>query len=219
MNTITFGGRVFTPSKVVAVGRNYLDHALEMGQTATDEEPILFLKPNSAISQGGGAHNLPLHLGTVHHEVELCFLIGRGGSMIPVEEAENHIAAFAVGLDFTLRERQSAAKAKGEPWDVSKGFDGAAVFGDFLAREAVADWRNLTLSLSIAGDKRQEGHTAKMIHTIPEIIAQASRFYTLEEGDIFMTGTPQGVGPVVDGDIVFAEIGGLPALTLFIRRR
>ena len=83
----------------------------------------------------------------------------------------------------------------------------------------MADWRNLTLSLSIAGDKRQEGHTAKMIHTIPEIIAQASRFYTLEEGDIFMTGTPQGVGPVVDGDIVFAEIGGLPALTLFIRRR
>lgn len=218
MNSITFGGRVFTPSKVVAVGRNYLNHVREMGGKEADSEPILFLKPNSAIRQGSGEQLFPPHFGVIHHEVELCFLIGKGGSMIAESAALNHIAAYAVGLDFTLRERQTAAKAKGEPWDISKGFDGAARFGEFVAKEKVADWRDLSLHLSISGALRQSGHTGLMIHSIPEIIAHASRFYTLEEGDLFMTGTPAGVGPVEDGDELFAKLGELSALKVSIRR-
>jgi 2-keto-4-pentenoate hydratase/2-oxohepta-3-ene-1,7-dioic acid hydratase in catechol pathway len=219
MKTLKLSGREYSPSKVLCVGQNYLKHVQEMGGKEPPKEPVVFLKPNSAIHTGGGDVFLPDSLGLVHHEIELTALIGRGGRNIPQEDATTSVAGYAVGLDLTLRDRQSADRKVGHPWDLAKGFDNAGVYGDFIPAEAIGDVSNRRLTLHLNGELRQDGSTAQMIHSIARQISFVSQFMTLEEGDLFMTGTPEGVGPLHHGDHIRAEIAGLPVLECIINRK
>jgi uncharacterized protein (TIGR00369 family) len=199
--------------KILAVGRNYADHIAEMGH-APAVPPVLFLKPPSALVHDGGVVALPTGLGAVHHEVELVAVIGRAGRAIDEGAALDHVLGYAVGLDLTLRDLQNEAKKKGEPWDLAKGFDGSAPVSLVVALENAGDVSNLPISLDVNGQRRQEGSTAQMLHGVAQLVAYASRWITLERGDLLFTGTPAGVGPLVAGDRVVARLSDLVTLTV-----
>lgn len=218
LRTITCGGKRIVPTKILCVGSNYPQHAREMG-SPVPAEPIIFLKPNSAIAFGAPSLFIPEDFGLLHHEVELCFVVGRAGKDIAEARAPEHIGGFGVGIDFTLRDRQAEAKRMGRPWNLAKGFDGAAAFGPFLPAREVENPQELVISLSMGGEIRQRGNTQEMIFSPERILSFVSRFMTLEEGDLFMTGTPSGVGEVRHGDFIRAEIEGLPLLELTVLRR
>ena len=204
--------------KILCVGRNYAAHAGEMGEKVPSE-PVLFLKPATAIVRpSGGDLFVPKEFGELHHEVELAVLLGGEGKNLSPERAARLVAGYAVALDLTLREVQARAKRAGEPWSLAKGFDGAAPMGDFVPASGVARPENLSLSLDVNGEIRQKACTSQMIFSSKDILAYASRFLTLEKGDILLTGTPEGVGPLVDGDVLLARIEGLPELRLTMRR-
>lgn len=208
MKRITIGGKDIAPSKVVCVGKNYDAHIAEMGGKGRPAEPTIFIKPNSAIAYCPREILIPEELGLLHHEVELCCLMGEGKA----------IDAYAVGLDLTLRDLQKAAKKVGEPWALAKGFDNAAVIGEFLSAAEIADAGCCTISLSVNGEVRQQAATSEMIFSPAEILSYVSRYMTVEPGDIVMCGTPEGVGPLHHGDVLAAEIAGLPRLRITIRR-
>jgi 2-keto-4-pentenoate hydratase/2-oxohepta-3-ene-1,7-dioic acid hydratase in catechol pathway len=174
------------------------------------------LKPPSALVHDGGTVTLPTGLGSVHHEVELVVVIGRSGRAIPESEALEHVLGYAVGLDLTLRDLQSEAKKKGEPWDLSKGFDGAAPVSLAVPKERAGDVSALTLTLDVNGVRRQEGSTGQMLHGVAALVAYASSWITLERGDLLFTGTPAGVGPVVAGDRLVAGLSDLATLRVTI---
>jgi len=201
--------------KILAVGRNYADHIAEMGN-APAVPPVLFLKPPSALVHDGGTVTLPTGLGSVHHEVELVVAIGRSGRAIPESEALDHVMGYAIGLDLTLRDLQNEAKKKGEPWDLAKGFDGSAPVSLIVPREAAGDAGALALSLDVNGVRKQEGSTAQMLHGVAALVAYASRWITLERGDLLFTGTPAGVGPVKPGDTLVARLADLASLSVTI---
>jgi 5-carboxymethyl-2-hydroxymuconate isomerase len=201
--------------KILAVGRNYADHNAEMGN-ARSVPPVLFLKPPSALVQDGGVVTLPTGLGQVHHEVELVVAVGRSGRAIPEDAALEHVLGYAVGLDLTLRDLQNEAKKKGEPWDLAKGFDGAAPVSHVVPRERAGDVATLALTLDVNGVRRQEGSTGQMLHGVAALVAYASRWITLERGDLLFTGTPSGVGPLVTGDSVVARLSDIATLRVTI---
>ena len=218
MNHVSLGGRQFVPSKVICIGRNFPLHVKEMGGGAPSNEPVLFLKPNSAILFDSPKVFLPQEMGLIHHELELCFVVGRGGRGISPKRAEGAIVGFAVALDLTLRDRQGAAKKAGEPWALAKGFDGSAVLGPFADAETVGDVTDAVMELQVNDEIRQHGNTSEMIFCPEDILCFASRFMTIEPGDLFLCGTPAGVGPLVDGDLIQARIEGLPDLRIGVRR-
>jgi len=191
--------------KILAVGRNYADHIVEMGNRP-DVPPVLFTKPATAIVHDGGEVRIPADAGEVHHEVELVVVIGKSGRAIHEDEAMNHVLGYAVGLDMTLREVQAEAKRKGEPWALAKGFDSSAPVSTVAPREDVGDGSGLELTLEVNGERRQAGNTSQMLHPVPALIAVASRWVTLERGDLLFTGTPAGVGPVKAGDVLEAAL-------------
>ena len=201
--------------KILAVGRNYADHNAEMGQQRP-VPPVMFLKPPSALVHDGETVTLPTSLGQVHHEVELVVAIGRTGRAIGEAVALEHVLGYAVGIDLTLRDLQSEAKSKGEPWALAKGFDGSAPVSMVVPKERAANVADLSLTLDVNGARRQAGSTAQMIHDVAWLIAYASRWITLERGDLLFTGTPAGVGPVVAGDVVEARLSDLVALRVTI---
>lgn len=192
-------------STVYCVGKNYPLHAAEMGGVVPPE-PVIFIKPRTAVISDGGTIRLPNDAGDLHHEVELVAVIGERMSHVSSAAAVRGIIGYAVGLDMTLRERQTLAKKKGEPWAIAKGFDTSAPIGPVIPAAEIADPHALTLRLSVNGEVRQEGGTGDMIYTIPNVVAFLSSFFTLLPGDLIMTGTPHGVGPVVDGDRLVASI-------------
>lgn len=202
--------------KILAVGRNYADHIAEMGHDKP-VPPVLFLKPPSALVQDGGTVTLPVGMGQVHHEVELVVVIGRTGRAITEAAALDHVFGYAVGLDLTLRDLQNEAKKKGEPWDLAKGFDNSAPVSHVIPRERAGDVSNLALSLDVNGARRQDGSTRQMIHGVAALVAYASKWITLERGDLLFTGTPSGVGPVVAGDTLVARLSDLVSLTVAIQ--
>jgi 2-keto-4-pentenoate hydratase/2-oxohepta-3-ene-1,7-dioic acid hydratase in catechol pathway len=218
MHIIRCGSREFAPTKIICVGRNFAAHAREMGGVPPSAEPVLFLKPNSAIARDPGEVVISASLGVLHHEVELCALAGFAGKNFTEDAAAELIAGYAVGIDFTLRERQTAAKNAGEPWALAKGFDCSAVFGAFLPAAEVLDPLGLELTLSVDGACRQRGNTREMLFTPARILAFVSRFMTIEAGDILMCGTPAGVDEVRDGDLLEAQITGFPGLRFVVRR-
>ncbi len=188
MNFINFEGEQISPSKVICIGRNYVDHIAELGNEVPDEM-VIFLKPNSAIStQLHSFHQEPLH-----YEAELCFLFQEG-----------KFSAVAIGLDLTKRTLQTKLKNKGLPWERAKAFDGAAVFSQFVAIDTIDD--NLSLELSIDGKIKQAGGVALMMYKPAEILAELQSFMCLEDGDIVMTGTPKGVGEVISGSEFVAKV-------------
>lgn len=182
LNTITVGNRALTPSKIVCVGRNYVEHIRELGNDVP-EEMVVFIKPNSAISNTLCAgKDEPLH-----YEGELCFVVEHGT-----------LSAVGFGIDLTRRELQSKLKGKGLPWERAKAFDGAAVFSEFV--ELDADIDSLSLALDINGSRVQTGETGMMLYRPGAILAELQTFMSLNDGDVIMTGTPKGVGVIHAGD-------------------
>ena len=217
---ISLPGREDAPclSKILCIGRNYADHAAEMGSDVPDE-PMVFLKPPSAVVRSGEAVRVPPQSSNVHHEVELVAAIGQGGADISVDRALDHVAAYAVGLDMTARDVQQAAKQRRHPWSVAKGFDTFAPLGAFVPARLVVDPQQLRIECVVNGTTRQAASTDAMIFSVAELVAYCSTIFTLTPGDLIYTGTPEGVGPVVPGDSITATISNLPSLEVSVRRR
>ncbi len=206
MHRIKFNnGRIFTPSKIVCVGLNYAAHIEEMSSKLS-ETPVIFLKPNSALHNIEEAIPIPVDAGAVHHEVELAVCIADKIAHISENDVYNHIAGYGLALDLTLRDMQKSAKEKGRPWAVAKGFDHSCPISTFVTKDSVSDVNNLNITLKLNAILRQNGSTSQMIFKLPQLIAYISRFFTLEEGDIILTGTPSGVGPLQPGDRIQASI-------------
>ena len=205
------------PSKIICIGRNYAAHVRELSNEIPSS-PVVFLKPPSSLLGSGGVVILPPQSSDVHHEVELVVEIGTTSRNISEESALSAVRAYAVGLDMTARDLQSAAKEKRLPWTVAKGFDTFCPIGPLAPSDGI-DPSNLEIRLSINGDVRQEGNTSLMLFPVPRLVAYCSSVFTLNEGDLIYTGTPAGVGPVFDGDRLTASISGLPELNVEVSRR
>jgi 2-keto-4-pentenoate hydratase/2-oxohepta-3-ene-1,7-dioic acid hydratase in catechol pathway len=199
--------------KAVCVGRNYAAHAKELGN-AVPEAPILFMKPRAAFVHLVDPIALPQGLGECHHETELCVLVGATLKNASEAECRAAIAGLTLGLDLTLREQQNELKKKGLPWEIAKAFDAAAPMGDFLAADAVSDLTQLEFCLQVNGQLRQQGNTADMITAVLPLMAHISRTFTLEPGDVVMTGTPEGVAALRAGDELRVEMPGFSAVTV-----
>ena len=204
-------GQEFPIGKIVCLARNYAEHARELGNEVP-AEPVLFMKPATSVI-GGGTVRIPGYSRECHYEVELALLIGKTARNVSPEQALEYLAGYGVAIDMTLRDVQERLKAKGLPWEIAKGFDGACPLSDFVPAAEVADPHNLTLRLCVNGEVRQNGTTADMIRRVPLIIAYISNIFTLEPGDVILTGTPSGVGRVWPGEMIEAEIAtvGPPA--------
>ncbi|CAI1109397.1 TPA: fumarylacetoacetate hydrolase family protein [Serratia fonticola] len=197
----------FPVSKVVCVGSNYSDHIKEMG-SVTPPEPVLFIKPETALCDIRQPVAIPKGLGSIHHEVELAVLIGTPLKQANEDRVARAIAGYGVALDLTLRDLQAGFKKAGQPWEKAKAFDGSCPISGFIPVAEFGDPQNTELSLSINDELRQQGNTRDMINPILPLIAYMSRFFTLRAGDIILTGTPQGVGPMVSGDMLKISLNG-----------
>ncbi|MEJ2199391.1 MAG: fumarylacetoacetate hydrolase family protein [Desulfuromonadaceae bacterium] len=202
--------------KVVCLARNYSDHIRELGNE-TPEKAVLFIKPSSSIIGQREPVIIPDFSQNCQHEVELAVLIGKWGKNIRPEDALDYVSGYGVAIDMTLRDVQSELKAQGLPWDVAKGFDTACPLSDFVPAGEISDPHNLRITLKVNEQLRQDGSTAQMMRRIPEIIATISSIFTLEEGDVILTGTPAGVGPVQSGDRMLAEIEKIGSLEIPIQ--
>ncbi len=205
--------QTYVARKILCLGRNYPEHAKEM-KAETPTTPVVFLKPSSALIHDGSKVVIPPFSHDVHHEVEMVVLIGKEGKNIPRAAALDHVAGYGVGLDMTLRDVQAEAKKKGLPWTVAKGFDTSAPVSSFVSKERVRDPHSLDISLKVNGQVRQHSNTRNMIFRVDDVIAYLSTVFTLEEGDLIFTGTPEGVGPVVAGDTLFAELESVGTITI-----
>ena len=202
--------------KILCIGRNYVDHIKELGNEMP-QRPVIFMKPASSVIGEGEEIVIPSYSSDCHHEAELALLIGAGGKDIPAAEAMGHIAGFGVAIDLTLRDVQAEQKKKGLPWEIAKGFDTACPLSAFVPAAQVAEPQDLRITLSVNGEPRQDGSTALMIHRIPELVSYLSSIFTLVPGDIILTGTPAGVGPIKSGDQVVAGIAGVGKLSVSVR--
>lgn len=195
-------------SKVVCVGSNYARHIKEMG-SVTPTEPVLFIKPETALCDIKQPLSIPANLGAVHHEVELAVLIGATLKQATEAHVAQAIAGYGVALDLTLRDVQAGCKKAGQPWEKAKAFDNSCPISGFIpVAEFDHDPQNVELQLVVNGELRQQGSTADMIHRILPLIAYMSQFFTLRAGDVILTGTPEGVGPMVSGDRLEVSLGG-----------
>ncbi len=208
--------RTYRVGKVVCLARNYGDHIRELGNEVPDK-PVFFIKPSTSIIGNGERVVIPPYSRDCHHEVELALLIGKWGKNIEETDAMDHVAGYGVAIDMTLRDVQAELKAKGLPWDIAKGFDTACPLSDFVCAEQVPDPHALTISLAVNGELRQDATTGHMLRRIPAILRAISEVFALEEGDIVLTGTPAGVGPVVSGDRITARIEGVGALEVSVQ--
>lgn len=207
----------FPVRRIFCVGRNYADHAREMGaveQAEGREPPFFFSKPGDALVGSSGEVRIvyPPATANLHHEVELVVALRSGGADVAVDAASGMIFGYAVGLDLTRRDIQARAKEKGHPWDMGKGFDQSAVAGEI---RQVADCRfaeHGRIWLKLNGQMRQDGELSAMMWKVPEIIANLSTLVRLEAGDLIYTGTPAGVGPLVRGDVLEAGVDGVGVL-------
>lgn len=197
----------FPLGKIVAIGRNYAEHAKELNNPIPSE-PILFIKPATAALDMHQPFSIPQGMGAVHHELEIALLIGKPAKNIQVENAWDYVAGVGLGLDLTLRDVQDKLKEKGHPWEKAKAFDGANPLSNWLSPAEIADKHNISLQLIKNGELKQSGNSNMMITSIPALLAYASRYFTLLPGDVVMTGTPAGVGPLNPGDELLAELAG-----------
>ena len=209
----TSSGDLFPVRRVFCVGRNYADHAREMGSDPNREPPFFFAKPADAIV-GGGAVPYPPATANLHHEVELVAAIGRGGADIAVESALEHVWGYTVGLDLTRRDMQEVAKKGGRPWDMAKGFDASGPVGVLRPVTEIGHPARGAVTLDVSGQRRQTGDVSDMIWSVAEVVAHLSGLVTLAPGDLIFTGTPAGVGAVSRGDRLEARIEGVGELTV-----
>ncbi|MDB5509975.1 MAG: hypothetical protein JWL93_2444 [Hyphomicrobiales bacterium] len=207
----------FPVRRIYCVGRNYLAHVREMNEGADERDPpFFFQKPRDSIVEDGGSVPYPTLTKSLHHEVELVVAIAKGGANIPQAEALEHVYGYGVGIDLTRRDLQTVAKDKGWPWEMGKSFDHSAPFGALAPASRVGHRADLTIKLSVNGKVRQTSTVAHMTWSVPEIVSKLSEHYRLEPGDVIMTGTPEGVGEVLAGDVLEAAIDGLPGLKITI---
>ncbi|MBM5572294.1 MULTISPECIES: fumarylacetoacetate hydrolase family protein [Deefgea] len=198
MSELQIADKTLRINNIFCVARNFVAHAAEMGSVIASE-PVVFIKPNSAVLQSGVPIVLPTWSDNVHHELELVVAIGEGGKHIAVADALRHVAGYALGLDLTARDVQAAAKKTGSPWTLAKGFDGAAVLTQFVAAAGI-DPTQQQFTLHINGELRQLADTRLMAFDVATLIAWISSKFTLQPGDLIYTGTPEGVGQIQRGD-------------------
>jgi fumarylpyruvate hydrolase len=207
----------FAVNRVYCVGRNYEDHAKEMGYTGR-EPPFFFLKPANAVipaeSDEGISISYPSLTANFHHEIELVVAIGTGGKNIAAKDAMAHVYGYAVGLDMTRRDLQTEMKKQGRPWCIGKGFDESAPIGPIVPAAQAGDITTADISLTVNGAPRQSSQVSKLIWNIAETIEHLSQAWMLEPGDLIYTGTPEGVAAVVSGDLMLGRIHGLPDLSV-----
>lgn len=190
--------------KIICIGRNYSEHIKELNNE-TPDEPVIFIKPDSALLRNNAPFFIPDFSNEIHHEVELVIKINKLGKHIPVEFAKDYYTEIGLGIDFTARDLQSTLKVKGLPWEKAKGFDHSAVISKFIPSQNF-DLDDLSFSLVKNGSLVQAGNTKQMIHSIDEIIAHISQYFTLKIGDYIFTGTPAGVGKVNTNDHLIGKI-------------
>jgi fumarylpyruvate hydrolase len=202
--------QAFPVRRILCVGRNYAAHRREMGGDDRDP-PFFFAKPADAIVTPGKDVAYPPKTANLHHEIELVVALNKGGKDVPVERALDLVLGYAVGVDMTRRDLQNAAREKGQPWDASKGFDASAPISP------IKPWTGAPpqgrIRLAVNGQPRQDASLADMIWNVAEIVAEASKLWTLAPGDLIYTGTPDGVGPLVRGDRVEGEVEGVGSLS------
>jgi fumarylpyruvate hydrolase len=206
------GGGAFPVRRIYCVGRNYAEHAREMGHDPNAEPPFFFSKPADAIVTNGGAVPYPTETENFHYEVELVAAIGKGGTRIALGEAMSHVWGYAVGIDFTRRDLQAWAKKASKPWEVAKGFDHSAPIGTIVPASALDVPLRGAITLQVNGETRQSADIADMIWDLPHVIAELSRYFELVPGDLIFTGTPAGVGAVQRGDRLtgtIADVGSV----------
>jgi fumarylpyruvate hydrolase len=200
---------LFPVRRIYCVGRNYAAHAREMGHDPDREPPFFFMKPADAVVPLGGEVRYPPATANLHHEIELVAAVGRGGAEIPIESALAHVCGYAIGVDLTRRDLQDEAKRLRRPWDMSKGFDQSAPCSALHPAERIGHPAQGAIRLAVNGTVRQSGDLAQMIWSTAEIVSHLSGLVRLEPGDLIMTGTPDGVGPVARGDRVEGEAAGV----------
>ena len=200
--------QLFPVRRIFCVGRNYAEHAIEMGSDPTREPPFYFAKPADAVLTGGADMPYPSRTRDLHHEMELVVAIGTGGSDIAVADALKHVWGYCAGLDMTRRDLQGEAKKTGRPWDMGKGFDHSAPMGA-LRPAAGFDPSRGHIELKVNGKTRQVSDLSKLIWSVPEVIANLSELVALAPGDLIMTGTPEGVAAVVRGDVLEGHVEGV----------
>lgn len=202
----------FPVHRVYCIGRNYAEHAKEMGATVTPEDPIFFMKPADAIVTGDADVPYPPATNDLHHEAELVVALGQGGRDLDEAGARACIYGYALGLDLTRRDLQAKAKAKGAPWDVAKGFDASAPIGAIRPRSETGELARGELRLDVNGATRQRAGIEDMVLSPVQILMALSRLYTLQAGDLVFTGTPSGVAALARGDSFELVFPGLPTL-------
>jgi fumarylpyruvate hydrolase len=206
--------QVFPVGRIYCVGRNYAEHAREMGHDPEREPPFFFMKPADAIVQNGATIPYPRATKDLHHEIEMIVAIGKDGANIPVSKALDHVFGYGVGLDMTRRDLQGEAKKMGRPWEMGKAFDNSAPCTALKAVAMVGHPAKGAIWLKVNGAVKQKGDLAEMIWNVPETIAYLSNLITLRAGDVIMSGTPAGVGPVKAGDKLEGHVDGVGDLTV-----
>jgi fumarylpyruvate hydrolase len=207
----------FPVRRIFCVGRNYAAHAREMGRDPDREPPFFFLKPADTVVDDGTIVPYPPETENFHYEIELVVAIGKGGADIPVARALDHVFGYAVGIDLTRRDLQLAARDQGRPWDWGKGFDRSAPITPLRPVSEVGHPSSGRIWLAVNGQVKQDSDIAKLIWPVPDIISIASRSMELRPGDLIMTGTPEGVGPVKRGEVMTGGIDGIGEITISVR--
>ena len=202
----------FPVNRIYCVGRNYADHAREMGHDPDREPPFFFMKPATAIVTDGQTMAYPALSKDVHHELEMVVALGKGGANIPADQALDHVWGYGLGLDMTRRDLQGEAKKMGRPWDTGKAFDQSAPCSALVPVTQCGHLSKGRIYLTVNGQVKQDGDLAMMIWNVPETIAYLSTLFTLMPGDLIFSGTPAGVAAVQRGDVLEGHVEGLPVL-------
>jgi len=204
----------FPVGRIYCVGRNYAEHAREMGHDPDREPPFFFMKAANSVVDSGATLAYPVGTKDVHHEIEMVVALARGGRRIPVDEALDHVWGYGVGLDMTRRDIQGEAKKMGRPWEMGKSFDESAPVGELKPASSIGHPSKGAIWLKVNGQVKQQGDLAMQIWSVPEQIAYLSNLITLQPGDLIFSGTPAGVGPVKAGDRLEGHVDGVGDLVI-----
>ena len=210
--------KVVKIGKIICLARTYKKHAEEMNSQIT-KDPLLFLKPSSSVIFNNNSIIIPQISKCLHHEVELGIVIGKKCKEINQKDAQDFILGYLLALDITARDIQLEAKKNGWPWTIAKGFDTFAPISKIILKNKINNPNNLDLSLKINGETKQKSNTKNMIYSVEKIIEFISKIMTLEKGDLIMTGTPEGVGEISEGDIIEAKLGDLSSLKIYVKKK
>lgn len=207
--------KLFPIHRIYCVGRNYAEHAIEMGHDPSKEPPFFFQKnPDNIVTDGKFPY--PSATSDVHHEIEMVVALSKGGANIPVEEALDHVFGYGVGLDMTRRDLQGEAKKLGRPWEVGKAFEASAPCGPLVPASEIGHPTSGAVTLKVNAEIRQQGDLNQLIWKVPEMISYLSGLFTLQPGDIIMTGTPAGVGAVTRGDVLEGVVEGVGKIEVVV---